>query len=394
MKLRKMFVFAFVLLCAGFGLNAATPQVSNVQVAQIEGTKDVQIEYDLAYSGSEPSLTVWVRVSGDGGRSYTLPAKTFTGDVGTGVFPGNGRQIIWHMGEDMDGVLIEEARVRIVAHVGNVPTPPHRMEYIPGGHFQMGSAGSDGSMVDMRTVYVSPFFMDRYPVTGQLWGEVRVWALENGYETFSHGSWTSLSHPVRRINWFSAVAWSNARSEMEGLTPVYYTDEELTVVYRGSGSIYPNWNANGYRLPTEAEWEKAARGGLQAKKYPWGNNINGGMANFADSQHPWKNEYDQTTPVGYYNGDQIPEGPDTANGYGLYDMSGNIWEWCWDRWTTLPLGNYNPRGPNSGTTRVKRGGSWASTETGVTVYTRSHSSPSGNFSTSHRYDGVRYVRRP
>jgi formylglycine-generating enzyme required for sulfatase activity len=172
------------------------------------------------------------------------------------------------------------------------------------------------------------------------------------------------------------VKWSNARSQQAGLTPGYYADAGLTQVYTNGNKyvlpyVYVNWTANGYRLPTEAEWEKAARGGLSGQRFPWGNTIsesqanyygctscysydlgpNGNNATFDTGGQPY------TSPVGYF----------APNGYGLYDMAGNVDEWCWDYYVKPPypagspyLGGSDPRGPASSQYgyRVLRGGSW------------------------------------
>ena len=155
------------------------------------------------------------------------------------------------------------------------------------------------------------------------------------------------------VNWYGAVAYANWRSARNGRDPSY---DLLTWEC--------DFEANGYRLPTEAEWEYAARGGEHDPyyMYPWGDTIDGSNANYWDSGDPYETSaYSRTTLVGYYDGNQVPAGVDMANGYGLYDMAGNVWEWCndWydeDYYSTSPYDN--PCGPATGTHGVFRGGSW------------------------------------
>lgn len=357
MNFIRLFVPALWIVLAGSGFAQLQPLVSNVNVSQRAGTKLVDVSYNLAFGGGP--VTVWLDISNDGGRSYIVPARTFTGNIGQNVQPGTNRSVVWNAQADFDGMLAEQMRVRVNARAGNVPIPPVGMSYIPGGHFNMGEWDS-GNAASSRSVFISPFFMSRTEVTGAMWTEVREWALQNGYQFYEAGSWREGNHPVQTIRWYDAAKWCNARSEKEGLTPVYYTTSSRTVVYR-IYDLYPTsamvrWDANGYRLPTEAEWEKAARGGLSGKGYPWGDTISNQMANSSGSSHPWMGTTPPTTPVGYYNGDQTGGGGDRINGYGLYDMSGNVWEYCWEAWGT-PSGDSDPHGPaGDGQNRSIRGG--------------------------------------
>jgi sulfatase modifying factor 1 len=217
----------------------------------------------------------------------------------------------------------------------------------------------------VHTVYVSAFYMDRFEVTKALWDDVSQWAISHGYSFDNAGLGKAANHPVHTINWYDMVKWSNARSEKENKTPAYYTDAGLGVRYRtGEVAPYVNWSS-GYRLPTEAEWEKAARGGASGHRFPWSDtdNITHSRANYISDAsygydtsstrdyHPTFNDgvIPYTSPVGYF----------APNGYGLYDLAGNVWEWCWDWYDAYSSGSQtDPRGSTSGSDRAFRGGGW------------------------------------
>ena len=179
----------------------------------------------------------------------------------------------------------------------------------------------------------------------------------NGYHFENAGSATAGNNPVQSVDWYDCVAWCNARSQQAGLTPCYYTDAGFTRVYTNATgtSVYLNTANNGYRLPTEAEWEKAARGGLTGNRFPWGNIITESQANYYAL--PTSYSYDLGPYSGYNtNFDSgsaytSPVGSFAPNAYGLYDMTGNVREWCWDWYAAPPypagsayLGGTNPTG--------------------------------------------------
>jgi formylglycine-generating enzyme required for sulfatase activity len=262
---------------------------------------------------------------------------------------------------------------RVAALPAGTP-PPSGMALIPAGTFTMGDTLDGESDAIPTSVYVSAFYMDINLVSYSQWQAVYTWATSHGYSFDNPGSGKAANHPVVTIDWYDCVKWCNARSQQAGRTPVYYTDAGMTQVYTtGEVTPYVNWSAQGYRLPTEAEWEKAARGGLSGQRFPWGNTISWSQANYGGdplSLDPYGYAYDLATAIDYDpafsdgdNGDYpytSPVGSFAPNGYGLYDMAGNVDEWCWDWYGTPYAGGTDPRGPASGSYRVFRGGRWSS----------------------------------
>ena len=200
-----------------------------------------------------------------------------------------------------------------------------------GDHFNEGR----NDELPVHTVYLNAFYIDKYEVTNAQYAEFLNTYGKNvdaaGHELLDIGDSGCLiervgdtykpksgyeNHPVIYVSWYGAAAYAQ-----------FY----------------------GKRLPTEAEWEKAARGGLVGKRYPWGDNISHDDANY--SRTGGRDTWNGTSPVGSF----------PPNGYDLYDMAGNVWDWCSDWYD----GNYysnspknNPQGPNNGSRRVLRGGSW------------------------------------
>jgi formylglycine-generating enzyme required for sulfatase activity len=150
------------------------------------------------------------------------------------------------------------------------------------------------------------------------------------------------------------------------LTPCYYSDAGFTQVFTNGDHdaiVNANWSANGYRLPTEAEWEKAARGGLSGQRFPWGNSIAESQANYdSDTGRSYDfgpNGYNAIGSIGGTTPATSLVGSFPANGYGLFDMAGNVEEWCWDTYDTPYAGGTDPHGPVAPLSpHVLRGGSW------------------------------------
>jgi formylglycine-generating enzyme required for sulfatase activity len=276
--------------------------------------------------------------------------------------------------------------------------PPAGMIWIDGGDEVL---GQNGVATPIHTNFISGFWMDEMEVTKAKWDKVYQWAITNGYAFDNPGSGKTNNHPVQTVNWYSCAKWCNARSEKDGLTPCYYTSSALVTVYtNGSLTIsnnWVNWSANGYRLPTEAEWEKAARGARQGRRFPWGGDtIQHERANYQAATNLYA--YD-TSPTNGYHPDYMtgsfpftsPAGSFPANGYGLHDMAGNVFEWCWD-WDDVYSAVYqvDPKGPETGSSRIQRSGAWGTDASWARCASRNSGSP-GDASQS---VGLRCVRGP
>ncbi|HJQ70176.1 MAG TPA: formylglycine-generating enzyme family protein [Blastocatellia bacterium] len=244
------------------------------------------------------------------------------------------------------------------------------MIFIRGGSFRMGTGDGFAFEGPVHEITLEPFWIDKHEVTV---GEFAKFVEATGYVTDAERFGWSAVFDVQSGEW-RATGGSDWRHP-EGPGSKARETEPVTQVSYNDATAYARWA--GKRLPTEAEWEYAARGGLAGKKYAWSDELRPQekwLANW------WQGEFPATdTAEDGYRG-RAPVGAFAPNGYGLYDMAGNVWEWCADwfdenYYRTSP--KLNPAGPAKGAERVTRGGSWMCAENycqGYRVAARSHSS--------------------
>ena len=243
-----------------------------------------------------------------------------------------------------------------MASAKSYPAPGADFVLIKGGTFQMGSPESeDWRTADevQHTVSVSPFYMAKFEVTQKEWREVT---------GRNPSAFSGDSLPVESVTWLEAVEFCNAKSLRDGRTPCYTVSDGG--VSTGSTTTV-SWNraANGYRLPTEAEWEAAARAGtttpFYSKKVPGADDVNFyGHYPYQIEQNYFNDEVLETRP-GVYRGKTVSVGSFAPNPNGLYDIYGNVGEWCFDYYADYSkTAATNPTGAESGTRRVYRGGGW------------------------------------
>jgi VWFA-related protein len=281
-------------------------------------------EEELTWEGVMPDENIILEYSTDGGSSWILISDT-----------AHGLQYTWRVPKTPGNQCLLQATA--IPHQPIIPA----MVPIPAGTFRMGNITnhppnfSTEKPVHEVTI-TEPFLMSRTEIT-----QAQYEAVMGTNPSYYKGA----DHPVGSVNWYDAVAFCNALSLQEGLSPCYL----------GSGpGLYCFFERNGYRLPTEAEWEYACRGGTETDIFT------GNLTN------------DDCTPLdpaldlaGWYCGNANsaahPVGLKEPNSFGLYDMHGNVWEWCWDRYDSRYYGSSpvdDPRGPALGTDRAIRGGSF------------------------------------
>ena len=254
---------------------------------------------------------------------------------------------------------------------------PVEMVLVPGSTFRMGDTRAYGNPYELpiHSVTLNSFYIGKYEVTQAQYAN-----LMRPRSDWTQNYGLGDDYPAYCISWYDAIKYCNLRSMAEGFTPAYSILDSTDPADWGNASIIwddaiCNWDADGYRLPTEAEWEYVARGATNTPDYRY-------------SGSEYKNEVAWCKANNSPDGSK-PVGTKAPNGIGTYDMSGNLYEWCWD-WSDYYSGGpqNNPQGPTSGYSRVRRGGFWYSYDSDCRVAFRSYSNPCiGSYS-----DGLRLVR--
>ena len=313
-------ILAGLVLCTDIAMSNVAPDVSNVEAIQRTFPSElVQISYDV-YDGDGDEMTVSLLISSDSGSTWTVPVVTVTGDVGSGIQSGVNYEIIWNAGVDYAGHTGTQYEAKVVANDNHYE--PGDMVLAPSCSFQMGATYQSFAQ-PLHAVNVPASFIDAFEVTN------------TQFKAFCDA--TDRPYPP---------------------SPEFYPNYFTNPLYANYPVVYVSWyDARDYaswagkRLPTEAEWELAAKGFLDNRQWPWGDEWIAGNANIANNP---ADSFAYSSPVGYYISGVSPAG--------CYDMVGNVWEWCEDDWhwnydgapTDGSAWIDDPRGPY----RITRGGSW------------------------------------
>lgn len=249
--------------------------------------------------------------------------------------------------------------------------------FVPGGEFPMGSNASLGPEKPVHTVHLDPYWIDRTEVTNDMFG---LFVSQSGYQTYAEKAGVSeiMNLATSKMETIPGADWQHPQGPASDLSEL--GDHPVVQVSWYDALAYCQWA--GRRLPTEAEWEKAARG-MDARDFPWGDDFDGTLLNFADASlnafwgdNDFDDGYQFTAPVGSY--------PMGASPYDILDMAGNAWEWANDwadesYYQDSPASN--PGGPPSGDNRIVRGGSWHDIADGQLAAYRGWATPDTTSST-------------
>lgn len=340
----------------GFWLHSFAQNVTNITATQVG--KNIHVSYDL-----DEESDVLIYVSTDGGKTFSDPLKQVSGDVGENINPGH-KTIVWDVLAEQENLEGDEIVFQVEATgvskknlTFTVNGVSFKMVYVKGGTFTMGCTSEQGrdcksDEKPAHQVTLSDYYMGETEVTQALWQAV----MGNNPSSFK-----GENLPVEYVSWDDCQKFIQKLNSLTG---------------------------KNFRLPTEAEWEYAARGGVKNRGYKYSGSIN-----FIDVAWYWQNSGDiflkgtddnwSWEKIGKNNGRIHPVKSKLPNELGLYDMSGNVWEWCSDWYSSSyyeSSSSNNPTGPTTGSSRVLRGGSWYSSAESCRVARRNdHRPDDGNY---------------
>lgn len=349
MTMKKVFLrLALVLGLAGTA-SATVPVVTNVVASQRTSTKLVDIYYDVSDAEGD-LLKISVEVSHSGSRSFNIPSFSFSGDYGDNIVTGASKHIVWDAGKDWDGEYSTQMVIKVTASDARGLPGLQWGNEVPSGGFLMGQEGGAEGYGPSRHVNIPwSYWLSKFEITSSQYSDFLNIALAAG--KIQRNSTTNVTglvgissnKPLITLAYNRDVVWNvNAFEVVAGRS-----NFPVRVTWYGAIAFAQFYR---YDLPTDAEWEKAARGpdhaGVdQHQAYPWGNVLTNFNANYGNSGDPYDNlnmmgiYYGDTykgdiSPIGYYNGNQTPLGPDMSDGYGLYDIIGNVNEWTRSRFVS------------------------------------------------------------
>lgn len=322
----------FIIVLLSIAVSSFAQNVTNVTAEQVG--KNIVVSYDL-----DKTATISVCYSTDRGKTYSSSIKQVTGDVGRNISAGH-KSITWDVLSEVEKLVCSNLVFKVSAGGGSetftVNGVPFEMVYVEGGTFTMGATSEQGSDAadwekPTHSVMLSDFAIGKYEVTQELWE-----AVMGNNPSYSKGS----TKPVEGVSWDDCQSFI---SKLNSLLSSQLDDKR-------------------FALPTEAQWEYAARGGKMSQGYKYaGSNSISSVAWYSDNSGSSTHEVGTKSP----------------NELGLYDMSGNVYEWCQDRYGSYSSSlQSNPTGPSLGSNRVYRGGSWFNYAGDGRVSFRSGNTPS------------------
>lgn len=321
----KSFLWIFLGLLLPFAVLANNPPVvTNVTAQQQSGSQLVRVTYDVTDADND-TMTISLQISSDAGATWTVPVRTVGGNVGNGVISGTNYEIMWDAGEDYAEHEGTEYKAKIIAN-DNAPRS-EVMVFVPAGTYSIGSESIPEIAVPVHNVTLLAFYIDMFEVTNAQ------------YKAFCDA--TSREYPPDPSFPLMPNYSTNPAFRNYPVVNVYWDDAEAYAVWKGR------------RLPTEAEWEAAAKGNVAPHAFPWGDQFADSCANVMGNL----DGYERVAPVGSF--------PAGVSWVGCHDMAGNVYEMVEDDWHNNYVGaptNTNPWIDNPrANMRVMRGGSWSDT---------------------------------